>query len=149
MNYRGKTIEMLEEYDSLKASIENMTREIKEIEQEEATISGIDYNKEKITTSQNTGSSTENEALKKIAKVERLQKKIEITDSKIKRINTALEVLDETDRTILENLYIKARPYFAFTHKVFMSERQCRTRKNRALTKVMKSIFGDDDVRGM
>ena len=149
MNYRQKTTEMLQDYEQLKASIVNMTNEIFEIEQEESTVSGVRYDKEKLSNSYNTNSSTEDEAINNLTKIELLNKKIEITESKVSRLSNALYALNETERYIIVNKIVKSRPYFKFTHEVNISERHCRRIKNIAIEKIVKALYGDKEVRAV
>ena len=136
--------ETLRNLDSLKISIENMRQEIKEIEEEEATLGSIDYAKDKICQSYKISSQTENEAISNVDKIALLRAKIKATESKVERIDRALIVLNETERYIIQQSSIERKPYYTFLHKLHMGERTAQRIKQTALREIERALNGEN-----
>lgn len=132
---------LLRNYNSLKASIHNMEQEIKEIEQERACISSIDYSKDKVTTS-SVGSSTESEATRNVDRVMLLKVRVQINKSKVERIERAMGALNDTERFVIKSHSIDGLPYYSFCYRVHVSERTAKRIKFAALEKIEIALFG-------
>lgn len=139
-----KIAEALRNLDSLKISIINMNQEIKEIEEEEATLGSIDYAKDKICQSYKISSQTENEAISNVDKIALLKTKIRVTESKVERVDRALSILNETERYIIQQSSIERKPYYTFLHKLHMGERTAQRIKGKALKEIEIALNGEN-----
>jgi len=145
MNRIQKAEEWLRNYRPLKAYIENVRAEIRELENDEPHIRGVDFRAEKIGPTYKVSSETESWAVTKQDKILALEYRIKRAEKKIEAIERALSVLNGTEREIIEYRYFESLRYFEFLHKINMSERNCKYIRKSALKQIATALFGEVD----
>jgi len=141
------TEKMLWEYTSYKAYLDNAMAELMELDIDSGDGMGIDYSNPKLSRSYNFSSTTENGAIKKIEWKDLLKQRIELTISKLNRLERALQALTDTERIIIEQYYFRDKRYYDITYQVQYSERQCRRKKKHAVEKIKIALYGDDTAK--
>lgn len=144
MSFYKATEKFLYNYNSLKASIENMKQEIEEIDYKE--IPGINYDKERTSKTYAFHSITEDEGIKVADKKILLEKRIKATEGKIERIDRAIEALNDTERQIITERYINGRQWWEVAYSVKFNERWCKEIRRRAVKKIAIGLFGEDAI---
>jgi len=140
MNYYKATEKYLYNYNSLKASIENMQKEITEMEY--AGMSAMDPAHIPAKTYKYY-SPSEDEAIRIAEKKTALQKRIKSTRGKLERIDRAIEALSEVERRIITERYIQCRPWWEVAYSAKYNERWCREIRWKAVRKVAIGLFGE------
>ena len=141
MNYYKATEKFLYNYNSLKASIENMKQEIEEMDYRE--ISAIDYEKEPTSETYAFHSATEESAIYAVERKNLLEKRIKITESKLERIDRAIEALNDTERQVIIERYINGKQWWQVAYSVKFNERWCKEIRRRAVEKIAIGLFGE------
>lgn len=142
MNYYKATEKFLYNYNSLKASIENMKQEIEEIEY--LGMSAINYDHEITGKTFAFHSLTESEAMRAADRKQMLQQRIEILESKIERIDRAIEALNKTEQKIINLRYKEGRQWWEIAYEMRYSEKWCKELRKRAVNKIAVGLFGED-----
>lgn len=141
MSYYKATEKFLYNYNSLKASIENMKQEIKEMDYRE--ISAIDYEKEPTSETYAFHSATEESAIYAADRKNLLEKRIKITEGKLERVDRAVSALNDTEREIINLRYIEGRQWWQVAYEVRYSEKWCKELRKRAINKIAVGLFGE------
>jgi len=141
MNYYKATEKFLYNYNSLKASIENMKQEIEEMDYRE--ISAINYQKEPVSETYAFHSATEESAIYAAERKNLLEKRIKITESKLERIDRAIEALNDTERQVIIERYINGKQWWQVAYAVKYNERWCREVRRNAVNKIAIGLFGE------
>ncbi|AYO30819.1 hypothetical protein D2962_09525 [Biomaibacter acetigenes] len=142
LNYYKATEKFLYNYNSLKASIENMKQEIEGMDYRE--ISAINYDKEPTSKTYAFYSITEEAGVRAADKKRLLEQRIKATEGKIERIDRAIEALNDTERQIITERYINGKQWWQIAYSVRINERWCREIRKRAVTKIAIGLFGED-----
>ncbi|MCT8978668.1 hypothetical protein N4T77_18930 [Clostridium sp. CX1] len=122
-------------YKSIKLAIENLKMELSIMD--ETAVSAIQY-KEASGKTNKFNSNVENQLMKK----ELLESRIRHMEAKINQIDKSLEILPDTEREVIKNFYIEGKCYFQFCNELRLSERTSQRIKNRALNKIIISLYG-------
>ena len=130
-------VEWLKEYNSYKASIENLKRNIEDIAEEGL---GISYSNEPIGNTNKLNSTVENASIK-IDKLD-IQRRIKVMTNIVNNIDRALASLNDMEKQVIEHRCINAEYYYQFCYKVGASERTAKRIKKEALIKMSIVIFG-------
>jgi DNA-directed RNA polymerase specialized sigma subunit len=141
LNYYKATEKFLYNYNSLKASIENMKQEIDEMDYRE--ISAIDYEKEPVSETYAFHSATEEAAIYAADKKSLLEQRIKTTEGKLERIDRAIEALNDTERQIITERYINGKQWWQVAYSVKFNERWCKEIRRRAVEKIAIGLFGE------
>ena len=134
VNYYKATEKFLYNYNSLKASIENMKQEIEEMEY--LGITALDYKQEPVGKTYAFHSTTENEAIKITNKKEILGTRIKLLENKLERIDRAVEALNEIEQKIIKLRYYEGRQWWQIAYEMKYSEKWCKELRRRAVQKV-------------
>jgi DNA-directed RNA polymerase specialized sigma subunit len=142
LNYYKATEKFLYNYNSLKASIENMKQEIEEIEY--LGMSAINYDHEITGKTFVFHSITENEAIKVSEKKRILETRIKILENKLERIDRAVDALNDIEQKIIKLRYYEEWQWCQIAYEVRYSEKWCRELRRRAVRKVAIGLFGEE-----
>lgn len=142
MDYYRAVERYLYEYKQLKMFVEDAEEAIIKMSNEIQGVSAVDYSKESGGKTYKINSGVELEALKLTEKKEILKQRVEKAKCIIKKIDRALETLNETERDILKLYYIENLPWFKVSWQVHLSERQCRNIRRRAINRMVVAMFG-------
>jgi len=138
MKLISNTKKLLNSYNSIVASCENIKDEIDNMEYTGLKISKIDGMPYNVTTS----SGTEIEALIMIAKKEKLTTILNKNKTTIRIINRALGALPEKEKNIIIGYYIKNNTWDEIGIIVSHTPRHCLRLRDSALEKITIAIYG-------
>lgn len=138
MDYYRATEKYLYNYKSLKANIENMKAQIKEMDYNSLQGAGFEY----IEDTGYKKSTVENTVIRIDKKRNDLKNRIKELECKLERIDRSIEVLNEIEREIVKGWYFEGRQWWQIAHKVKYSERHCRRIKANAVNKISVGLFG-------
>ncbi|KNF08540.1 hypothetical protein CLPU_6c00260 [Gottschalkia purinilytica] len=144
-NYYKSVESLLYNYTMFKASIENMEAEIKEIEIEDG-LRSLSYENEKTSCTNEINRSTENIAIRKIEHKDLLKKRIEIIDSKLRRLDNAINALNELENKIITKRYFEGKQWYIIAYELSYNERWCRQVRKQAISKLAIGLYGDIEV---
>jgi DNA-directed RNA polymerase specialized sigma subunit len=139
-----KTEWMIYNYNLFKDSIENFKLEIEELKLDTHSVRAVNYDREKVSRTYNITSSTEDEVMYKIEKIEKLEKQIAKNQINIQKVDRALKCLDEVETKIIEGKYLKGLQWWQIGESVKYSERWCREKRNRAIEKIAVRLFANE-----
>lgn len=134
---------MLYNYKALNESIGDIQLEIEELKIDTDGVRGISYDMEKTSPTYKITSITEDAAIRKIERIEKLEKQIAKNKIKIQKIDRALKSLDEVERKIVEGKYIERLQWWQIEELVKYSVRWCREKKDRAIGKIAAKLFAN------
>ncbi len=139
-----KTEWTLYNFKRLKESIEDLQLEIEEIKIDTDGVRSIRYDREKTSPTYKITSSTEDEVIRKIERIERLEKQIAKNKIKIQKIDRALNSLDEVEREIIEGKYLEGMQWWEIAESVKYSARWCNEKRKRAIEKIAAKLFPEE-----
>lgn len=139
---------LLENYNTLKVNVENMKLELKEIENESG-LRAITYEQECVSKTNKITSITEETAIKNIEYSDLLKRRLDITESKLKRIDNALNQLDDLEREIVVRRDIEREPWYTITCDMAWSPRTVSRMRRKALDKLVVCMYGMTQIWGM
>jgi ArpU family phage transcriptional regulator len=131
-----KTEKWLYNLDALKQRIENLKMYQSELLEAGA---GIDYSKDKIGQTYKFNSATENTAEKR----ENIEQEIRDYETRVHMIVNALDILNDTERSIIESRYFNQEPWYNIGYKHKYSERQCKRIRTGAIIRLSMALFGE------
>lgn len=133
---------LLLNYKIIEASIKIIEEEITLLKNNEGKIA-ISYS-EKTGPTYKISCPTEDTAISNIARIEELQLKKEIGMSNLKKINLAIDSLDQDESKIINLKYKESKPWYKISNEINCSEVHCRRIRNRAIDKMALMILGDN-----
>lgn len=138
MTQQQQIITWLKKYNAYKAGIENLTELSEDICNEGY---GIDYSKDYISPTNSFSSTVEN----KVIKMDKLNidSKIKSMQNVVHSIDKALNSLNDIEKVVIVDKYIKGRYYFQICYDLHISERWAKVKRSDALEKMRTVIFGD------
>lgn len=145
MNRYEEVEELLKNYNMMKIHIENVEDEI-EFVKNDITLNGIDYGGISVSPTNVIKSVVENKSLSIMDKVEGLEKEIKLNKMLINKLDRSLNTLEEIEREIVINKYIKSLQWWQVSCKVGFGERYCRTIRTNAIKKMVAGVFGHSRV---
>lgn len=130
-------IDWLREYKAYKCSIDNLNQLIIDVAEEGM---GIDYSRDKISTTNKFSSDVEN----KVIKLDKfnIEHRIKTMSNVINSIDKALESLTDMEKQVITNRCMNSMYYYQFCYKICTSERTAKRIKKEALKKMSIVIFG-------
>ena len=127
----------IKRYKELKADIVDIDIRIAEKERECIGISEMPQG-ERITPTYKITSSVESQAEKHMEEVEKLKNIKFIKENKVKRIDNALSILDETQRKIVESVLIDRKKYCDVEEELCLSYSRIKQLEIIAIIKMKK-----------
>lgn len=133
---------MLYNYKSIKAEIKNIELEIMELETDYKGCGSITY-EEKTGATNKFNSSVENEMISRRKRLDYLLNLKRKKENIIKRIDNALEILEEQQLRVIELRYFsnKKLGWFTIAEIMSISDVTCRTLRKNAINKIISVIF--------
>lgn len=139
-----KTVEaFLYNYNQLKISIDNIKKEIEELHKAENIGLPSMGQGEKTGRTYKFHSETESEGVNIADKTELLQQRIDIIQSKISRLDNAINALNDMEQKIIKMHYIEGKQWWQIAYEVKYAESWCREIRKRAVNKIAVGLFGD------
>lgn len=130
---------MLYNYKKTKIEIKNMLLEIEDIENSYRGMGAIEYSD--MPKANNINSSVELEVIKKEEEILKLKTKIRSKEIQIEKINNILESLDERDRHIIEEYYIKKNQLKNISKHINLEESYLSSYKSKLIKEVSNMMF--------
>lgn len=132
-----QVIEWLRQYEAYKCSIQNLNELIEDIAEEGM---GIDYSKEQLSPTHAFSSIVEN----KVIKLDKLkvQSGIKAMNNVVHSVSEALNSLNDVEKAVVINRYVKGLYYYQFCYKIGASERTAKRIRKSAINKMAIVIFG-------
>lgn len=134
------TEEVLANYNSIKAEIKNIELDIEEIESEYEGVSAVSF-EEKTGKTNKFNSNVENEILKKEKLIKKLKREKASKIRLITKIDNSLEVLDETERKVIEYRLIKGYSWIRVSTLLNINNDYCGKIKKKAINKISNKIW--------
>ncbi|MEW8955777.1 sigma-70 family RNA polymerase sigma factor [Clostridium sp.] len=139
MNSYKKVEAMLYNYKKTKIEIKNMLLDIEDIENSYRGMGAIEYSD--MPKAHNINSSVELEVIKKEEEILRLKTKIRSKEIEIEKINNILESLDERDRNIIEEYYIKKNQLKNISKHINLEESYLSSYKSKLIKEISSIMF--------
>lgn len=133
---------LLYNYKKLKAEVKNIEIEIEDIKNTYIGANAIDPSQEPIKSNKIT-SMVENEVLDKERRIEYLESIKFSKENQIKKVDNALEILNEDDRKIIELRYFERIPNYKVAQRFNMTEEGCSARKRRIVENIKDILILD------
>lgn len=142
VTYYERTVEYLENYKPLQASIENMEKEIEELDYFAAKGICLEY------TGRNgyKTSLTEDAAINIMERKEQLRRAIRRTKHNLDKIDRGLETLNEVEKYIIVARYFEGQQWWTIAYRLKYSERWCKELRRRAVKRISISLFGEKAI---
>lgn len=139
--YKG-IIHILKEYRVIDTKIKDLQLKLKELEEyEEIGISAIDYSRDKIGKTYKFNSIVENQAIDIADQKVLLNAEIIHLQTLKQRIDNALQILDDEEKVIIKEKYMKNKKWYMVAMEVGSSVRRTIYRAEEALSKIEKILF--------
>lgn len=138
MNYFRRTEKLLYNYKTLIAEVKNIDIEISELEY--IGSSAISYS-EKTQSTNKFNSVVENEVINRDARITKLKELKFHKENDIKRVENALESLDERSREIVKLKYFEKINNRRIAERLDITEVWLCEKKNEAINKISNIIF--------
>ena len=140
MEYYGFAIQRLKDYDFRKSSIENIKLQIETLEGQYLSIKSPQFD----GMPRGSGGKDENILIENIARRDELRFNLGIAEREVRITESALSVLSDDEKVILELFYI-SRPYNhiqKLMDKLHVSQSELFRRKDSALRKFTMAAYG-------
>ena len=141
ITYKDLIVNDLQKMINWQFSIEQMTEELRTLDEEYATIKATDYDKVPGGSGDNI---QEEKLITMIAKKEQKRAELDLNWRKVKDMERLLSQLDKEDRILIERLVINYRKHEGekLADELHLEERQVYNRKNDALRKLALLRYG-------
>ena len=142
-NYlRAQTECALENYEFLVSEVKNLIISIEEVEEDYKGCGAMKYDGG-VGSAGKFNSVVENEVINKDEKIKELRKVLVNKKKMLDRINNALNVLKDRERSIIEFRYIKGMNWEQTGQKVDLTAGYCRVLGTKIIDKMAKIIYVD------
>lgn len=139
MNMNKKIETMLYNFNQTKVEIKNIKLDIELLENEYDDGIGINY-VEKTGKTNKITSAVENMIIRKEAQINRLNYAMKVKEAEIKKIENALEILTDRERSIIEMRYFQKESNRNISAKLYITEEYVSSIKSKAI-KSLANIF--------
>lgn len=140
-SYKESIICTLKCYNLLLVHIEELKKQLGEVFINDG-VSAVDYAGDGIKTN-SINKLVENTALKNIEDIERIKSDIELAQSKLDRLNSAIGSLDMVERQIIIMKYLNSYQWHEIIKELRYSERMLRNKQNEAINKLAFVFYGE------
>lgn len=142
MNWKREAEERLRDYKYRKQSLDGMRMELEQLNQ---SLGGIRSASLDGMPSYGGGNGREDALLNTIIKRDELQRSIRDTEFFVKRIEGALSQMDDTQKLILDKMYINRYKNAAFdlAEELHVEKTQVYARRDKAIRQFTMLMFGD------
>ncbi|MCY6958850.1 siderophore-interacting protein [Clostridium brassicae] len=140
MNLHKKVEGILYNYKKMKAEIESIKIEIKDIESQYEGVSGISY-EEKTGPTNKFNSSVENEVTEKEYIISKLKRELNKKESIVKKVDNAINnVLNETEKKVIELKCFEGLQYKYIEQKLSINKDYACELKRKSIEKMIPLI---------
>ena len=143
-NSEFKKVEgMLYNYKNLFAEIRILKSDLEILENDYKGIGAINYY-ESTSKTNKFNSKVENEVVEREEKIERLKGKIRFKELQIRKIDIALEALNEDERYLIEEYYMNRKQLKFISGEMGLAESYASTYKASLVNKIVNIIFSKE-----
>lgn len=151
IDYFRATEAYLYNFRSLKANIELNKMRLEQLEQKDPTgITGVDYERAKISKTNTSHSTTEKEAIDRVSEYEKIRRNLEISMYTVMRIEKAVDALTSLEKRVVKLRYFSDEQltWRQIGDIVKYDPDYCRKEvRNRAINKIAVAIFGQEAIK--
>jgi len=140
MNMNKKIETMLYNFNQTKAEIKNIKLDIELLENEYDDGIGVNY-VEKTGKTNKITSTVENMIIRKEAQINRLNYAMKVKEAEIKKIENALEILTDRERSIIEMRYFQKESNRNISAKLYITEEYVSAIKSKAIKSLVNIFF--------
>ena len=135
---------LLQDHEYHKSAVENLTKEIREIESELPDgIRATDYTQDKVTSSGPELTMVEQTAFKKLERIWEKQMHLERIKSKVERVERALGTLEADEKIVLLMYYTNNQPLYIIKVKIHKSYRTTGSIKREGMRNFVEALYGE------
>lgn len=139
-----KSIEkILKNYNMLKLNIEIADKQLQRLEEDDG-LKGVSYDKEQLSKTYKFISATEDTAIEKIIKKDKIEKDKDKSQEWISIMDRLINELDDVEKEILKMYYMEGMQWWQIAHKVKYSERWCKELRTKAIRKLVVGLYGKE-----
>jgi len=138
MNKKIET--MLYNFNQTKVEIKNIKLDIELLENEYDDGIGVNY-VEKTGKTNKITSTVENMIIRKEAQINRLNYAMKVKEAEIKKIENALEILTDRERSIIEMRYFQKESNRNISAKLYITEEYVSAIKSKAIKSLVNIFF--------
>lgn len=135
-----KVEEMLYNYKNLFAEIRILKSDLEILENDYKGVGAINYY-ENTSKTNKFNSKVENEVIEREEKIERLKGKIRFKELQIRKIDIALEALNDDERYLIEEYYMNRKQLKFISSEIGLAESYASTYKASLINKIVNIIF--------
>lgn len=135
----NERIEKLGEYLKKYMAIKRMIKHDEKLLEDYYGLSGVNYDRVKVNPTNKFHSDTENQTISKLDIENRLMN----NRKQLKRIDLALDILDEEARRIIIDYYIHDLGWIVIARKVGTSDRNCRRIRDEAMIQIYEAFYAE------
>jgi len=140
MNMNKKIETMLYNFNQTKVEIKNIKLDIELLENEYDDGIGVNY-VEKTGKTNKITSTVENMIIRKEAQINRLNYAMKVKEAEIKKIENALEILTDRERSIIEMRYFQKESNRNISAKLYITEEYVSAIKSKAIKSLVNIFF--------
>lgn len=140
MNEYKKVEAMLYNYKNTKIQIKNLKLDLEALENNYDGVSAISY-EEKSAPTNKFNSAVENEVINREEKIKRLKSKIRLKEIQTEKIDNIIESLEERDKYIIEEYYIKRNQLKNINKHVNLEESYLSSYKSNLIKEIANTMF--------
>ncbi|MBB6218200.1 FtsZ-binding cell division protein ZapB [Anaerosolibacter carboniphilus] len=134
-------VSCVESITLIQSHIEGLKEELEIIYLEDG-MAAITYDKESTSETYKISQPTESIAIQCIGKRELVEKQIKIYESKLSRINNAIEKLQSEEKKIIRARYIEGKQWYVIAYEAAYSERWCKSIRSAAISNLAIALYG-------
>lgn len=148
IDYIGKTVYYLKNYNQFKISIKNLTEDIEVLQQtmQLEAVAPIAKYGDDITAGGNSElTAVEAYTAKKAqykAKIVELQNRLEIINRIIKKVDRSIEGLEDEEKRIVISFYLDNKTWREIAQRNYISEQWAKKCRNKAVRRLSRMLFG-------
>ncbi|PKL00052.1 MAG: hypothetical protein CVV56_08030 [Tenericutes bacterium HGW-Tenericutes-1] len=135
----NEKIEKLGEYLKKYTTIKRMIKHDEKLLEDYYGLTGVNYDKVIVNPTNKFHSDTENQTISKID----IENRLFNNKKQLKRIDLALDILDDEARRIIVDYYIHDLGWIVIARKVGTSDRNCRRIRDEAMIQIHEAFYAE------
>lgn len=134
---------MLYNYKNTIAEVKILKKDLEILENDYRGVGSIGY-EEKSGSTNVFNSCVENEVIKRAEKIQRLKNKIRLKEIEIEKIDAVLEVLNDSDKYLIEQYYMNSKQLKFISSEIGLAESYASAYKSNLINKIVNIIFNEE-----
>ena len=142
VDYIGKTVYYLKNYNQFKISVKNLEEDIEVLQQtmQLEAVAPIAKYGDDITAGGNSELTAKKAQYK--AKIVELQNRLEIINRIIKKVDRSIEGLEDEEKRIVISFYLDNKTWREIAQRNYISEQWAKKCRNKAVRRLSRMLFG-------